>query len=157
MSILWVVDAENDDVIWTRVRFCFVIFGLLCPLRGFQADLTPRTSPFPHPRGKVVADGDVPSDLEIKKTDFVSVIKKTASSQDLVKKTITTGSVQQVVLGDEGGLIKNMMTVPIVGGDGNILGAIQIVNKKGPGQDSTSKMPWCSPCCALTSQRSLTS
>ena len=100
----------------------------------FRLTSPPRTSPFPHPRGKVVADGDVPSDLEIKKTDFVSVIKKTASSQDLVKKTITTGSVQQVVLGDEGGLIKNMMTVPIVGGDGNILGAIQIVNKKGPGQ-----------------------
>ncbi|UPQ97126.1 DUF2453 domain-containing transmembrane protein [Chloropicon primus] len=98
MSILWLVDTEKDNTIWTRV----------------------------------VADGDVPTDLEVKKTDFVSAIKRTGSSRDLVNKTITTGSVQHAAL-DGGGPIKNMMTVPIVGSDGEILGAIQIVNRKDSG------------------------
>merc|ERR1712093_768290 len=40
---------------------------------------------------RVVADGDVPTDLAVKKTEFVSAIKRTESSQHLVKKTITSG------------------------------------------------------------------
>ncbi len=60
MSILWLVDREDEDTIWTRV----------------------------------VADGDVPSDQEIKKTDFVSVVRRTDSSQNIVKKTIQSKTVQ---------------------------------------------------------------
>jgi len=95
MSILWLVDREDEDTIWTRV----------------------------------VADGDVPSDQEIKKTDFVSVVRRTDSSQNIVKKTIQSKTVQHISLKGEG-VIKNMMTAPILGGDGRILGAIQIVNKR---------------------------
>ena len=51
-------------------------------------------------------------------------------------KTIQTGKVQKVSLKNEGPL-KNMMTAPIIGNNNQILGAIQIVNKKpsGDGQD----------------------
>ena len=72
------------------------------------------------------------ADLEIKKTDFVSIVRRTSSSQDLVKKTITSGTVQRKTM-EDGGPLKNMMTAPIVGSGGEILGAIQIVNKKSLG------------------------
>ena len=55
------------------------------------------------PRRSMVAD------LEIKKTDFVSIVRRTSSSQDLVKKTITSGTVQRKTV-EDGGPLKNMMT-----------------------------------------------
>ena len=94
MSILWMIDKDHDNAIWTRV----------------------------------VADGDIPTDQEIKKTDFVSAVRRTDSSTNIVMKTIQTGKVQKVSLKNEGPL-KNMMTAPIIGNNNQILGAIQIVNK----------------------------
>jgi len=78
---------------------------------------------------RVVADGDVPTDQEIKKTDFVSDVRRTDSSQSLVKKTIQSKTVQHVDNLNEGRL-RNMMTAPILASDGSILGAIQMLNKK---------------------------
>merc|ERR1711977_745165 len=103
MSILWMIDKDHDNAIWTRV----------------------------------VADGDIPSDQEIKKTDFVSAVRRTDSSTNIVMKTIQTGKVQKVYGLKNEGPLKNMMTAPIIGGDNQILGAIQIVNKKqsGDGKD----------------------
>ena len=95
MSILWLVDKDDANTIWTRV----------------------------------VADGDVPTDQEIKKTDFVSDVRRTDSSQSLVKKTIQSKTVQHVDNLNEGRL-RNMMTAPILASDGSILGAIQMLNKK---------------------------
>ena len=77
---------------------------------------------------RVVADGDIPTDQDIKKTDFVSAVRRMQSSTNIVMKTIKSGEVQEMSLNE--GRIRNMMTAPITGADGQILGAIQIVNKK---------------------------
>jgi len=94
MSILWMVDTENDNDVWTRV----------------------------------VADGDVATDIEIKKTDYVSMVKKLDSSKDIVERTIRTGKLQRHDVKDKGP-VKSMMASPIISGE-KCLGVIQMINKR---------------------------
>ncbi len=79
---------------------------------------------------RVVADGDVATDADVKKTDYITAIKRLESSRQIVRETIATCCSQGQGKTFTNGPVKSMLTAPILDGQGECLGVIQMVNKK---------------------------